>query len=62
LKELFCKKEIVETVVIEERSLKAIVKFEFLPRDALNIMAYAMMRCPFVRPSVCHVRVLYQNK
>ena len=36
---------------------------EFLPRDEMLSAVYAVVVCPFVRPSVfvCHTPVLYQN-
>jgi len=40
--------------------------YPFLPRDAMHSSAYDVVRCPSVclsvRPSVCHVSVLYRNK
>jgi len=35
---------------------------KFLPRDAMHSAAYAVVRGLSVRPSVCHIRVLYRNE
>jgi len=37
------------------------ISSKHFPRNAMHSAAYAAMRFPPRRPSVCHVRMLYQN-